>query len=86
MRPAAAAAAVVVVLGLLIPPRLSQSAPADNSALPEVEWRLPVGCDFSGFFTEVVGGFLPFLLEEVMIAEAARNRSISVCRLPPHPW
>eukprot|EP01052_Picozoa_sp_SAG31_P022703 SAG31_NODE_1820_length_7198_cov_3.163122_4_plen_259_part_00 len=32
--------------------------------LPEIEWRLPVGCDFSGFFTEVVGGFLPFLVSE----------------------
>ena len=28
----------------------------------EVEWRIPVGCDFSGFFTEVVAGYLPFLL------------------------
>ena len=29
----------------------------------EVEWRVPVGCDFSGFFVEVVCGYLPFLLE-----------------------
>ena len=28
---------------------------------PEVEWRVPVGCGFSGFFTEVVLGFLPAL-------------------------
>ena len=29
----------------------------------DVEWRLPVGCDFSGFFVEVVCGYIPFLLE-----------------------
>jgi hypothetical protein len=27
----------------------------------EVEWRAPVGCDFSGFFTEVVLGLVPAL-------------------------
>ena len=28
----------------------------------EVEWRVPVGCGYSGFFVEVVLGFLPGLL------------------------
>jgi len=27
----------------------------------EVEWRVPVGCGFSGFFTEVALGFVPGL-------------------------
>lgn len=29
----------------------------------EVEWRLPIGCDYSGFFMEVVMGYLPGLHE-----------------------
>eukprot|EP00966_Prymnesium_polylepis_P019209 442756-Prymnesium_polylepis.1 len=26
-----------------------------------VEWRIPIGCDFSGFFVEVALGFIPVL-------------------------
>jgi len=29
----------------------------------DVEWRIPVGCDFSGFFVEVVLGYIPYLYE-----------------------
>jgi hypothetical protein len=29
----------------------------------EVEWRLPIGCDFSGFFVEVALGYVPDLLD-----------------------
>jgi hypothetical protein len=37
-----------------------------GAAFPlEVEWRVPVGCDFSGFFVEVVLGFVPFLAERL---------------------
>eukprot|EP01051_Picozoa_sp_SAG22_P022472 SAG22_NODE_5393_length_1022_cov_1.699892_2_plen_202_part_00 len=53
------------------PPIVSSSGsrprPGDRAArgtleMRDVEWRLPVGCDFSGFFSEVVAGYLPFLL------------------------
>ena len=40
---------------------------AEANADYEVEWRLPVGCGFSGFFTEVVLGFLPALSERLPV-------------------
>ena len=33
----------------------------------EVEWRVPVGCGFSGFFTEVALGFVPALHERISL-------------------
>lgn len=44
---------------------LSRSDPRllDWPAGLEVEWRLPIGCDFSGFFVEVALGYVPDLLE-----------------------
>ena len=38
-----------------------------GAALPEVEWRVPVGCDFSGFFVEVALSFVPFLAERLPV-------------------
>ena len=32
-----------------------------SSSIGDVHWRVPVGCGFSGFFTEVVLGYLPAL-------------------------
>ena len=34
------------------------------SARP-VEWRIPIGCDFSGFFVEVALGFIPILRSRI---------------------
>lgn len=48
---------------LLVPARRCDCARATTGRLPELHWRLPVGCDFSGFFTEVVAGFLPALAQ-----------------------
>ena len=52
---------------LATPPELPTGAACEGAAQParplahEVEWRLPVGCDMSGFFSEVVLGFIPAL-------------------------
>jgi len=48
---------------------------AEPPAPSEVEWRVPVGCDFSGFFVEVVLGFVPAL---------ARRRLLSPLRPGGH--
>ena len=42
-----------------VPLHLQPSKLAEASLPWEVEWRVPVGCGFSGFFVEVVLGFIP---------------------------
>lgn len=49
---------------VLTPPRLAHHASSTSAdalgPLPfEVEWHVPVGCGFSGFFVEVALGFVP---------------------------
>ena len=55
-----------------VPPAVKaavQQAAIPSPQLPpftlEVEWRVPVGCDFSGFFVEVALGFVPHLAERL---------------------
>ena len=60
---------IPVLLGLLVLAALTVGRRPDrrwrdvlSKPLPfEVEWRVPVGCDFSGFFVEVALGFMPAL-------------------------
>ena len=41
----------------------------------DVEWRLPFGCDFSGFFCEVALGFIPALTQTVHFSDGrSQNR------------
>lgn len=49
-------------LGLMLPPAARRALRSGGPLERDVEWRVPVGCDFSGFFVEVVCGYLPFLL------------------------
>ena len=56
--------------GPAIPPAakaaIQQAAAPPKPPFPlEVEWRVPVGCDFSGFFVEVALGFVPHLAERL---------------------
>eukprot|EP01050_Picozoa_sp_SAG11_P014631 SAG11_NODE_1822_length_4207_cov_1.736125_8_plen_70_part_00 len=61
---------LLAVLGAATMP-LASNADVGVLSMAEVEWRVPVGCDFSGFFTEVVA------------VRAARPRPDAAAGLPP---
>ena len=50
------------------------AAPLGASFPRDVEWRLPFGCDFSGFFCEVALGFIPALSETPHFSPPLPNR------------
>ena len=55
--------ALLLLIVILLPsPWPALAGTGGRAVHADVEWRVPVGCDFSGFFTEVVAGYLPFLL------------------------
>ena len=54
---------VVTFALLLVISRAYGGATPPPRAPLDVEWRVPVGCGFSGFFTEVALGFVPALLD-----------------------
>ena len=59
-----ALALVLVTFALLLAiSRAYGGATPPPHAPLDVEWRVPVGCGFSGFFTEVALGFVPALLD-----------------------